>query len=148
MLRAVIALMAIGIVAMGALVGFNAALADNASLSTVENETWTPDPGNVTTLNESNLDGADYNETVTVRDSSGTEMSNETDYTWFDGNGTVKALEDGGLDGEEEATISYGYERAPEEQVEMAQLMALIPNSVGVLVPIIGLVFLLLLLKG
>jgi hypothetical protein len=147
-MRAVIALLAIAVIAMGALVGFQAALADNASLSTVENETWTPDAGNVTTLNKSNLDAADYNETVTVRDSSGTVMSNETDYTWFDSNGTVKALTGGGLDGESEATISYGYERAPDAQVEMAQLMALIPNSAGALLPIIGLVFLLLLFKG
>lgn len=144
-MRAIIALVGIALFALIGIIGMNAALANNASLTTVENETWTPDPGNVTELNDSNLEGADYNETVTVRDNSGTVMTDGTDYEWFAGNGTVKALTGGGLDGETEATISYGYERPPPEQVQMAVTLSQLPASAGIILPFgVILVFLLL----
>jgi hypothetical protein len=147
-MRAIIALVGIALFALIAVMGMNGALADNASLTTVENETWTPDAGNVTELNNSNLEAADYNETVTVRDSTGTVMSNQTDYTWFDGNGTVKATVGGGLDGESEATISYGYERAPDDQVELAVTLSQLPASAGAILPFGVILIFLLLIKG
>jgi len=146
-MRAVIALLAIGIIAMGALVGVNAALGDNERTTSVTEESWTPDPGNVTTLNKSNIDAATYNESVEVYDSNMNPVKAGDDYVWFEENGTVQAVEGGTLDGEPEAFITYSYTSPPVEQLRMANLMSLIPNSAGVLLPVIGFMFLLLLLK-
>jgi len=147
-MRAIIALVGIALFALIGVIGMNAALANNTSTTSITDEDWTPDAGNITELNKSNLEAADYNETVTVRDSTGTVMSNETDYTWFDGNGTVKATVGGGLDGESEATISYGYERAPDDQVELAVTLSQLPASAGAILPFGVILIFLLLFKG
>lgn len=76
----------------------------------VVNETWTPDAGNVTQLDDSELADTTYDTNVTVRNSSDVVMENETDYEWIPSNGTIKTITGGDLDGESSANITYGYD--------------------------------------
>lgn len=142
-MRLIIAFLAVAVIAMSGIAGFQAALGGTATETVVENETWEPVPGNITTLNDSELNGAEYNDTVTVRDSNATTMTDGTDYEWYDGNGTVKAIEGGGLDGEPNATITYDYTRPDEEQLAIAGILSHIPQVMGFVLVLAPLVFLL-----
>jgi len=75
----------------------------------VDNETWTADPGNTTELNQSFVANASYDSSVSVEDSDGTRMRPGEDYVWNTENGTVRATENGSLSDGEEATIDYRY---------------------------------------
>lgn len=147
-MRLIIVFIAIAVVAMGATVGIQATLEANQTTTSIDNETWTPDAPNITELQDSNLDGADYNDTVTVRNSSDVVMSNQTDYEWIEHNGTVRALSGGDLDGEPSANISYGYDRPPEDQLEMAHVIAHIPMVGGLMLLFVPFLFLLKLMGG
>lgn len=133
--RAVAAILAVIILAMVGVSGLEAALASGGDPVTVENETWTPDPGNVTQLDDSNQTGAYYDESVTVRDENGNLSEEGTDYEWFTANGTVKALSGGNLDGDTSATITYGYQQTSEEERALAGLLAWTPRLLGLVIP-------------
>lgn len=136
MARAVAAIFIIIIIAVAGVAGLEAALESGGDDVTVENETWTPDPGNVTQLDDSNIEGAYYDEDVEVRDENGNLSEEGTDYEWFAGNGTVKALSGGNLDGDAEATITYGYSETTAEQRQLAGMLGLIPQALGILFPV------------
>lgn len=145
MARAVAALFVIIIIAVTGVAGLEAALESGGDSITVENETWTPDAGNVTTLDDSNITGAYYDEDVTVRDENGNLSDEGVDYEWNEGNGTVKALQGGNLDGDSSATITYGYQETTNEQRQLAGMLGLIPRALGVLLPVfVFIIFLLL----
>lgn len=113
------------------------------------NESWTPNAGSVTQLDDSELDNAYYDNETTVYNTSGTdavEMTEGTDYEWIETNGTVKALTGGGLDGASEATITYSYQLTTDEEERIAGMLAQIPRVVGVALPVLALLFLLLFL--
>lgn len=149
-MRIVLAIVVLAVFGMLGVMGMDAILASNTERTDIDNETWTPDAGNVTELEDSNLEAADYDpvENVSVFDENDTEMTAGTDFEWFEDNGTVKALEGGGLDGDSSANISYGYERPPAEQVTMSSILAQIPAVMGFILPVGALVFLLLLVRG
>lgn len=104
-----IALIALAVIIVGGAAAVDSAFVASGEQTTITNESWTPDAGNVTTLNNSHLSGVVYDRNVTVYDENGTEMTASTDYRWFQANGTVKALTGGGLDGDSTANITYGY---------------------------------------
>jgi len=102
---------------------------------TVENETWTADPGNETNLSQSYVANASYDSTVTVRDSNcGDGVTNGDtnceqlrpgeDYRWNNENGTIKALENGSINESEESTISYGYGVPTDQQQRLIGVFA------------------------
>lgn len=136
MSKAVIAVFGLIILAVMGVYVTEAALEDAGEDVVVTNETWTPDAGNVTTLDDSNRDGAFYSHTVTVYDENGTEMENGTDYQWFVDNGTVKALTGGGLDGDSSATITYEYQQTTAEQRQFAAALANLPQALGIIAPL------------
>lgn len=148
MSRAVVALLALVILSIGGVYATQAALENAGEDHTVTNETWTPDAGNVTTLEESNRDGAYYNTNVTVYDENGTEMDAGTDYEWFVGNGTVKALVGGDLEGDADATITYKFQQTTEEQRALAATLAEIPGMLGLILPVGLVVFFFAFLRG
>lgn len=147
MSRAIVAIMGIVLVGAVSIFGFQAALADAGQSEVVINESWTPDPGNVTTLEYSNRAGAYYDNETQVYDSTSTEVERGVDYTWNDDNGTVTALEGGTLDGATNATITYEYQQPTEQQQGLANLLTLFTRFVPVLVPLFGFVLLLLIIK-
>lgn len=72
-------------------------------------ESFVADPGNVTQLNGSNIEGAFYDERVTVTDDKGRLVTEGEDYLWYQQNGTIKTLQGGALSDGENVTISYRY---------------------------------------
>lgn len=100
---------------------------------TIENETWSPDPGSVTTLDESNREYAEYDATVTVRDENGTNSAADADYRWYQSNGTVMALSGGNLDGDASAVITYGYDQSSAEQDMIATTTAQLAGVSGII---------------
>ena len=87
----------------------------------IDDESWTADPGNETNLSQSYVPNASYDSTVVVNDSDCSDaleggddgnceqLRPGEDYRWNNENGTVKALENGSLDEGEQATIDYAY---------------------------------------
>lgn len=148
MVRVILAVLCIGILASMAVVGLQAGLEDAGEDFTVDNETWTPDAGNVTTLDESNRNGAYYGETVDVWDENGNLTEEGADYEWYAGNGTVKALSGGALDGDTSATITYSYQQTTAEQRQMASLLGQLPRMMGFALPIGAFLFLLFLVRA
>jgi len=148
MSRAIVAILALAIVAIGGVYGLEMALADVGTTNSVTNESWTPDAGNVTALNNSNLNGAYYHNDTAVYDENNTLQEEGTDYEWFETNGTVKALTGGGLDGDSDATISYSWEQTTAQQRTLAGLLGNIPAVVGLLFPAFVFVLLLILARG
>lgn len=147
-MRVILAGIAIAIFAMVALLGFNAALADNLDTYTNTNESFTPDAGNVTELEDSNLQAADYNDTVTVYNASNVTMTDGADYEWFDENGTLKTLAGGDLANDTTGYITYSYQRPPADQVMLSNILAQIPRAMGFALPLFAVLFLLALLRG
>lgn len=148
MARLVIAIIALAILAVVATSGFQAALETAGEDNTITGETWTPDAGNTTTLDNSNIQGAYYNDTVVVRDENGNLSDAGTDYEWNPGNGTVKALAGGNLDGDTSATIHYAYEATTGEQRRMTGMLAAIPQLLGLVLPIGAVLFLFMVVAG
>lgn len=107
----------------------------------VENETFTPDGANVTELDDSNLDKAQYNNTVDVYvdDSGNTVNVNESgNYTWNRFNGTITTTNQSYLDGFSSANITYGYVTVGEQQRGLATAIAAIFNGAQWLILVLG----------
>lgn len=140
--RVVVAVAILAVLAIGATLVFQGALESGAERTDNVNETWTPSAGSVTTLDDSNLSRAYYDRNVTVYDELGDEVERGTDYEWFQTNGTVKAVSGGELDGDSSANITYGYDRASEDQQNMVALLSELPTVLALALPVV-LVFLL-----
>lgn len=95
-------------------------------LSTEEN--WTADTGNVTTLSKSNDPDLLYNESVEARDENGTLLQEGSDYTWYENNGTIRALSGGELSDGENANVTYSTWEE-QETAQLAQSIAFIPTK-------------------
>lgn len=147
MTRAVVAVLVLILLAATGVAGLEAALETAGDNVVVENETWEPDAGNVTQLSDSNRTGAYYDENVTVYDENGNLSEPGSDYEWFPGNGTVKALQGGNLDGDTSATITYGYQQTTQEQRNLAGMLGLLPQVIGILAPVFLFVLFLLFLS-
>lgn len=141
MSRLVPAVLALFIIAIGGTYGLEAALETAGPDTTVTNETFTPTAGSVTTLDDSNIADAYYNHNVTVYDEADAtdgrqEMDAGDDYRWFVGNGTVKPLTGGELDGDANATITYGYALPTQRHEGMTALVSNIPTVLGIIGPL------------
>lgn len=148
MSRAVVSLILLALVAMVGVYGLQAALADAGDSHQIDNETWTPDAGNWTELEQSNRDGAYYDASVSVYDENDTLVEAGVDYEWNTTNGSVKALTGGELDGDANATISYGFDQTTQEQRDLAGLAAIMPRIVGVAFVVVGFLLFLLFING
>jgi len=132
---------------MAGVAAYQASLAEAGEDYAVTNETWTPDAGNVTALEESNRNGVYYSENVSVYES-GQELDAGTDYRWFSDNGTIKALAGGQLDGAVSANITYEYQVTTAAQRDLAGVAGQVPRMAGLALPLGALLFLLLLVRG
>jgi hypothetical protein len=147
-MRLILGLLVIAIFGLVVLSGSQAALTNAAEKNSITNESWTPNAGTVTTLENSELEYADYEPEVEVYDSTGTLMTNGSDYRWFKGNGTVKALVGGDLDGETSATISYNYTQTTKEQRRIVGITSQVPRLMGVLVMLVPVLLLFAFIRG
>lgn len=145
----VVAIFGLVVVAMITVYGFQAALADAGERNTVVNETFTPSAGTITELENSNLNGAYYENTTSVYNDASPpdEMDRGTDYRWYESNGTVEAVSGGGLDGESSATISYQYQQTTGEQRGIAKVLSMLGPFLEVGMILGGVMLLLAFLK-
>ena len=131
----IVPVVAVGVLLLAGALAVGYAGGEAGQRYSVENETWTADPGNDTNLSYSYVANASYDSTVTVRDSNcGDEVTNGDqnceqlrpgeDYRWDNQNGTVKALENGSINESEESTISYGYGVPNDQQQRLVGVFA------------------------
>lgn len=142
-MRAVIAIIALVVLGAMGVWGMQASLVNAAEDRTVQNETFTPNSGNITTLEHSNQNHTWYSDNVTVYDENGTVMDYGDDYLWFQSNGTLKTLAGGQLAGDTEGTVTYSYSQTTEEQRQLAEIPNLIPMVLALLVFLLPMVMLL-----
>lgn len=148
MSRAIAAIFALLILAVGGAYALQASLENAGDDTLVTNETWTPSAGSVTQLDNSDLTGAYYSNETTVYDENDTLQDRGTDYLWYADNGTVEAVVGGGLDGDSSATITYEFQQTTAEQRGFAGMLSNIPASIGWVFPVFLLVFALRFLNG
>lgn len=119
-----VAFVALAILAIGGAYVFGSAYDEAATLNqTFENETFTPSPsGQYLSLSESNNGTVIYDDSVTVYDENDTEMSAPGDYEWRQQNGTILVNATGRLDGDANASITYGYRVGNQQQQAVKQL--------------------------
>lgn len=142
-MRAVIAIIALVVLGAMGIWGLQASLVNAAEDRTIQNETFVPDAGNVTTLEFSSMNHTWYGDDVTVYDENGTLMNNQTDYLWHPSNGTITTLSGGELAGDAEAKITYTFAQTTESQRQLAQIPNLIPIILALFVFLLPLVMLL-----
>lgn len=148
MARLVLAIVALAILGSVGVAGLQAGLENAGEDRTITNESWAPDPGNVTSLKYSSQTGAYYSSNATVYNATGVEMEDGVDFEWFAGNGTVKALSGGDLDGDASAEISYQLQQTTEEQRQFVAVLGHIPRVMGFALPFGAVVFLFILVRG
>lgn len=135
-MRLLVVFFALAVLMAGSVVALQAGLEDGGEEYEIVNETWTPDAGNVTVLDESNRPGAFYDPTVMVYDETGAEVDKGDDYLWYDENGTVQAVTGGQLDGDTSANITYSFSQTTEQQRRFVALLGQVPRAVGLALPI------------
>lgn len=148
MARAIVAILCLALVVIITLQGGQAALDDAGPQTDIVDESFTPDAGNVTTLDHSNLANTDYDDSVTVEDGSGSLADPNVDYIWHQNNGTIETLAGGILDGDNSATIDYGYEKSTEQQRDLASLIGMLWNALAVVLPFLAVIVFILMVKG
>lgn len=141
-MRAILAVVAVAVILSVGIGATDAALSSSGRETAIDDESWTPDAGNVTELDESNIANARYSDTVTVTRNS-KEMTDGVDYEWYADNGTVKALEGGDLDGVSSASIDYAFTLPTDQQQDIASLFGGSFEIGGVLVFVLGVVVIL-----
>lgn len=120
--------------------GYRESVRDSQPATTHGKEVWTVDEGNVTTLNNSNQDDLVYaaQADVTV-EQTGTTFEAEGNWTWFEHNGTVKAIDGTQLTDGADANITYDtYEPTDEQQLGLTILMFLPETLGGALTLVLG----------
>lgn len=147
MSRVILAFVAIAILSMAGVAAYEASLAEAGEDKLEVNETFVPDAGNVTTLDESNRNGVYYAQNVTVYESH-QQLEPGVDYRWIADNGSVKALAGGQLDGASSANITYAYQVTTQAQRDLAGVAGQVPRLAGLALPIGALLFLMLLVRG
>lgn len=105
----IVPVVAVGVLLLAGTLAVSYAGGEAGQQYSVENESWTADPGNTTELNQSFVANASYESSVTVEDSGGDRLRPGEDYVWATENGTVRATENGSLSDGEQATIDYRY---------------------------------------
>jgi hypothetical protein len=121
-MRAIIVVVAVALLLVTGLAAVDAAVTSAGDETTVTNETWTPDAGNVSTLSASNQDLTQYApdrpREIQVFDENGSPVASPGDYVWNQDNGTIKAVTGGELDGDASANISYSYSEITQYQAQ------------------------------
>lgn len=131
------------VVLLVGILGANAAFEDSGDDISITNETFTnTTAGAIVELDDSNKTGAFYDNETTVFNDSDVEMVENTDYGWFESNGTLKILSGGDLAGDANGTISYSYDQTSAEQRDLATGMGALFDALPGVLFLAALVFL------
>lgn len=131
----VIVFVMLGILLVGGVFAVDAAFTESGDDIQITNETFTDTTaGNIVELDDSKQTGAFYENETTVFNDSDAKMEENTDYQWFEVNGTLKVLSGGDLAGDANGTVSYSYDQTTEEQRGLAKsLKVVFDGGVGLL---------------
>lgn len=134
MSRAVLAVAVVGAVILLAGGAFlvDAAIEDSEHRVEITNETFEPVGDTLVELNGSQLDRADYDPTITVRDSDGAIVNPTGNYTWYESNGTLYVNGSSYLDNQNNATASYGWFGQEIQQDKVTGIVLKFPQLFGV----------------
>lgn len=97
------------IVLLGGMGAISAAYGEGGQLTEIEDEEFEPVGGETIILDNSNIDDADYSETVTVIDNQDNQFVAGEDYYWHSSNGTITVIENSSLSEENSAFITYNF---------------------------------------
>lgn len=129
-MRTGIILVAFALLLITGISAIDAAAQNSGEHTDIDGESWAPNAGTFTELDDSRIDGAVYSDNVTVRNESGARMEPGSDYEWDRNNGTVKALSGGNLDGTgQNASISYSYSIPSQFATDMADTFGFALNA-------------------
>lgn len=135
----------VGFALLALLGGFavDAATVDSGTERTIDDEQFSVDKGNWTTLNYSNIDGARYPHVVQVYNADGKRVERGADYKWNASTGEVKPTSSGDLQDGANATISYSYSFPSDTQKGINSLwMNLLSGSKGIVLMLgVGIMF-------
>ncbi len=143
--RIAIVLIAVPVLLVGGIAAVDSSLEEAGNETTVTDESFEPVGGDTTTLNQSDVDGAIYDETVTV-ESNGTTYESDGNYSWdggLDGNGTISVVENSSLSNQSTATIDYGYTKTTEHQRFISGMLGDMFNTGGLMVIVVGIALIL-----
>lgn len=147
--RILVAIIGLAILAFVGVAGIQASLIEAGDDISVTNETFqSPSAGTVIQLDDSERSNAYYDANVTVYNASDVEMDPGVDYDWIQTNGTLKPLSGGDLAGDADGKITYSYQLTTDEEQRIAGLLAQLPRIIGVVLPVLGVIFLFVILRG
>jgi len=139
-----IALVVVPLIFFGGVFALNSTISESEDVVTTTNESFTPTGGDVTVFDNSGLDFANYNDTVTVRNAStGTVFANAGNYTYFDANGTLEPVANSDLANASSATVTYSYVGLERGQTAIASLTTQITPFLAEIVLVFGAILLL-----
>lgn len=134
-----IALVVVPLVFFGGVFALNSTISESEDVVTTTNESFTPTGGDLAVFDNSRLDFADYNSTVTVRNAStGEVFQNAGNYTYFDANGTLEPVGNSDLANASSATVTYSYVGLERGQTAIASLTTQIMPFLAEIVLVFG----------
>lgn len=104
----------------------------------IVNESFDPVGGEINVLNNSQLNRADYESTVTVYNESDGSKFPTANYTWHSSNGTIFVNNNSDLDNASTALIEYNYTGQTLKQTKTTNVLV---EFMGVLVPLAFIAF-------
>lgn len=134
------------VVLLGGMGAMTAALGEGGERTAIENESFEPVGGETTELEHSNIDNAEYDETVTVVDNQDNEFIEGEDYEWHEENGTITTINGSSLAEESNAYIDYAFGVPTDEAQDMFAMLEGVNN--GLVATIFGVFMLVLVLAG
>lgn len=108
-----------------------AALADGAQTTTVTNESTTIDFVSETSVSE---DGVRYNDTVSVHNSTGEELTAGADYDWLPTTGNVTWHDTASTSDGEQATITYSADQVTDTTAQLAAFISVFEVPLALLI--------------
>jgi len=141
---AIVGVVIVAVLLLGALVGAQFAYASSGQTTTVNESVDTGAVGDRVVLNQSNQDGLSYSTDAAVVNASGVDMIPGSDFSWQRTNGTL-TVDSERLANETGATVTYAYTVPTQSQNQVVAMLANVlgPGAQWVpLVMILGLVFL------
>jgi len=139
--QAIIALIFVALVMVGGALAVNYSAEETAPEFDVNESTTTDGINSTASFSNSSIVNAYYSDTATVTNaSSGTILTNETDYRWYNSNGTIKILSQNAAN----TTVyaEYVFQDPTQEQRTVTRGLAFLTNA-GSFIPLILLIGLL-----
>jgi predicted cobalt transporter CbtA len=129
-----------GLLATGVLAASQAYQDTPTTVETVGNESLVQDVGNWTAVEASGGTGVTgFYDNETVRNSSGDVLTEGEDYEWDAESGSIRFFESSSTEDGSNASISYAYDRRPEQATAMIGPVATMFDVAGILPLVVAL---------